>query len=273
MEDKLYTRAEVEQTEKGLLAVASSAVEDRHGEIVSVEGWDLKNFKKNPVLLWAHQHEVPAVGGVKSIKVEGSGKNARLIFEPVFHDFTEEARAMKRLYTEVIPELGHPILNSFSVGFRPTEMDGNTYTKQEMLEISPVNVPANPEARMLAIKSLEKDGFSGSVVKSVDNWLQGIKFEDSEENIEIEQLKEVVAEQQVQIASLVKGLQHLNPQGRKDTVITQRLALAKVIARSTDKMLEEKPKGNTALYLKIVKRTAEKLIVDHKQELKSYGKN
>jgi len=44
-------KAQLEKKEDGtLIAVASSSVEDRHGEKVLVDGWDLKNFKANPVL-------------------------------------------------------------------------------------------------------------------------------------------------------------------------------------------------------------------------------
>jgi len=266
MNEKRYIEAGIEHTDKGLLAVATSAVQDRHGEVVSVEGWDMKNFKKNPVLLWAHDHTIPAIGVAKNIKVDGVGKKARVLFEPVFHDLTDQAKALKQMVED-------KIINSFSVGFRPLEMEGDTYTKQELLEISLVNVPANPEARMLAYKSLKGAGFDDKVISDVVGE-QISKFVDGEaESSEIEELKATVAKQQETIDSLVKGLQHLNPQGRKDTVVTQRLALNKVIVRAADKLLEEKPKGKSALYAKIVKRTAEKLIVDQKQELKSDGKN
>jgi len=50
------------------MAVASTAALDRHGESVSVDGWNIDNFKKNPVLLWAHDHSVPAVGEVVRIE-------------------------------------------------------------------------------------------------------------------------------------------------------------------------------------------------------------
>jgi hypothetical protein len=81
------------------------------------------------------------------------------------------------------------------------------------------------------------------------------------------------AQMQAQIDELVKGLKHLNPQGRKSEVVTQRLALSKVVARAADKLLEDKPKAKQANLAKVIKRASEKLIVDHKQELKLNGKN
>lgn len=261
MSEKLFTKAEIEVSEKGMLAVASTAVEDRHGEVVSLEGWDLKNYKKNPVLQWAHDHTVPAIGVAKNIRIDGVGKKARLLFEPVFHEYTEQAKALKKMVEE-------GIINSFSVGFRPLEVDGNTYTKQELLEISLVNVPANPEARMLAYKSLHDAGFSTEVIKQV-----GAFVEQAAKDDEIAELKEVVLSQGQQIEELVKGLKHLNPQGRKSEVLTSRLSLNKVIARANDKLLEGTSGSDGAKLLKVIKRANEKLIVDQKQELKLSGKN
>jgi HK97 family phage prohead protease len=263
MNDKLFTKAEIERTDKGLVAVATTAVEDRHGEVVTIEGWDTKNFKKNPILLWAHDHTEPAIGVAKNLRLDGAGKKAKMVFEPVFHDLTDKAKALKSMVEE-------GIINSFSVGFRPLEMEGNTYTKQELLEISLVNVPANPDARMMAYKSLKAEGFDDAVIKEVGAWVEA---EEKVVDHELEALKDIISQQQEKIDELVKGLKHLNPQGRMSEVVTQRLALSKVVARAADKLLEDKPKAKQANLAKVIKRASEKLIVDHKQELKLNGKN
>lgn len=272
MSDKLFTKAEVEVTEKGMLAVASTAVEDRHGEIVSVEGWDLKNYKKNPVLQWAHDHTVPAIGIAKNLKIEGTGKKARLVFEPVFHEFTEQAKALKKMVEE-------KIINSFSVGFRPLEVDGNIYTQQELLEISLVNVPANPEARMLAYKSLHEAGFSDQVAKDIGAWVnletdpekQFVSV--GEYTIMFRSMKNEIEKLKQSNEELVKGLKHLNPQVDRKQAVINRLTVSKAIARASDKMLEQKPTGNNAVLLKVIKRSSDALINDSKQELKLSGKN
>lgn len=263
--EKLHLKAEIERTDKGMSAIASTSVEDRHGETVQQDGWDLKNYKKNPVLQWAHDHTIPAIGMAKNIRIEGEGKKAKLMFDPVFHDITPEAKALKQLVegTEDYP----PMLNSFSVGFRPLEVDGTNYVKSELLEISLVNVPANSEARVLAHKSLERAGFSENVIKTVGVWVERIAFEET-----VSGLKAQNESLQKQVDDLVKGLKHLNPVVRKDAVVTSRLALNKVIARATDKILEERPVGIQAPLLKVIKRANEKLIVDQKRELIS-GKN
>ena len=50
--------AEITKAADGsFIAVASTNSVDRHGEIVDNNGWDLKSFKKNPVILWGHDHD------------------------------------------------------------------------------------------------------------------------------------------------------------------------------------------------------------------------
>lgn len=270
IEQSSHVKATVEKAAGGkLIAVASTASEDRHGEVVSVDGWDLKNFKKNPVLQWAHDHTEPAIGVAKNIKVEGTGKKARLVFEPVFHDLTDKARALKAMV-----EAG--ILNSFSVGFRPLEVDGNVFTKNELLEISLVNVPANPDARLMAYKALEAKGLDTSVLGEIKAWTDEVaEVIPEDETPSIEALQAKLSDMEDKYELLVKGLKNLNPHGRNSEVVKTRLSLNKVIARATDKILEQSTNkdSQTVSLAKVVKRANEKLIVDQKQEIKLNGKN
>lgn len=160
---KLFTKAVITEkdVENGTFtAVASTGRVDRQGEIVSPEGWDLEQFKKNPVLLWSHDHTKPAIGKATKIWIEGIGSQAKLMFQGFWQTVTKEGQEAAELVA-----LG--ILNSFSVGFLPEDMVGNKYTKQELLEISLVNVPANPEAIMLAYKALKENGMSDDTAKLI----------------------------------------------------------------------------------------------------------
>jgi len=145
---------------KTKLAIASTAVLDRQDEIIDQKGWDLSNFKNNNPLLWSHNSYEPLIGNCKNARVEKMNGKDALVFEPDFHEETELARAVKALYDQ-----GR--LKTFSVGFKPIEMDGNVYTKQELLEISAVNVPANPDAQMLAYRSLSQKGFHAATITEV----------------------------------------------------------------------------------------------------------
>ena len=124
------------------VAVASDMSVDRYGEIVDVAGWDLKGFKDNPVLLWGHDHTIPAIGKATKIWIE----EKKLMFKGIFAR-TPFAQEIKMLVED-------GIINSFSVGFLAKKMEGNIFTDQELLEISFVNVPANANAMMLSAEKL-----------------------------------------------------------------------------------------------------------------------
>lgn len=256
--DTKYTSAQVDVSEKGIVAIASTSTEDRHGEIVDVEGWDLKNFKKNPVLQWAHDHTQPPIGVAKKVWIEGTGKKAKLMFEPVFHEVTEQARAIKRLFEE-------KILKTFSVGFRPLESDGDKFLKQELLEISAVNVPANADAMMMAYKALKGD-VNEDTMQSIGIPATFIK--------EMGAMRQEMSIIKGQLDTAVKGLQHLNPHpGRDQRLVTERLSVVKAIVRASDKMLEQKqmPQVKRERLVKAMKLASERLIKSHKEELN--GKN
>ncbi len=125
--------------EEGVLeaAIASTSVVDRAGDIISQEGWELDNFKKNPQFLWGHNMRDyrPPIGRVEKIWFEGD----KLMFKPKF-DMKDPFAA------ELFRKVKEGFLNAFSVGFNPLEIEGNTFTKSELLEISLVAVPANQEA-------------------------------------------------------------------------------------------------------------------------------
>lgn len=241
-------------------AIASSEAEDRQGEVVQVGGWQLKNFKDNPILLFMHDHTKP-IG--KATRVWTDKASKKLMFKGMMSTATEWGRAAKQLMDE-------GILKAFSVGFRPLEIDGNLITKAELYEISLVSVPANPEARLLMAKSLEKSGFDEKFIKSFTKEVEKEKTQEAIEKIQ-SQLSKVTEELSVvketaQIA--VKGLEHLNPLRSKHEVTTQRLALSKVIAKASDKLIgEQMPHDKAVSYAKVIKRSSEMLIRSHKGDL------
>jgi len=141
MPDMLIAKGFVEKVneEDGVIeaAIASTSVVDRTGDIIDQSGWDLSNFLKNPQFLWGHnlRDYRPPIGKVEKIWLEGD----RLMFRPRFDLKDPFAKELFRKVKE-------GFLNAFSVGFNPLEIDGNTFTKSELLEISLVAVPANQEA-------------------------------------------------------------------------------------------------------------------------------
>ncbi len=126
--------------------IASTSSIDRDGESIAVEGWSFDNYMKNPILLFGHNYwDMHAIiGAVTNLTVEGKD----VIAEGVFAD-TPEGQYIQKLYDD-------GILKTVSVGFIPLERNANVITKAELLEISFVPVPANPEALAMAktIKAL-----------------------------------------------------------------------------------------------------------------------
>ena len=135
---------------------ATSGVMDRQDEIVTPDGWQTDTFMLNPVFLVSHDYSSLPVGKVVSISNDGAG----LVAEVVFDEDDPEAQKVARKY-----EAG--FLNAVSVGFKSIERTGSwgdrnnpiKHIKKELLEISAVSVPANPEALMLR-------GLSGMTAKA-----------------------------------------------------------------------------------------------------------
>src|SRR4051794_32581456 len=118
-------------------AVFSSEVEDRHGEIV-YQDFDLKAFKKNPVFLDSHNYDSieHIIGKISPITV----KDGKLQGDIEFATMNPKGELAEKM-----ADAG--FLNTTSIGFIPKQFDdkGNIL-KSELLEISAVAVPANPEA-------------------------------------------------------------------------------------------------------------------------------
>ncbi len=169
---KLFLEAKVKAIEAGVFeVVASTGQVDRMGDTIDPKGWYLNNYKKNPVVLWAHNNFEPPVARANKVWVEND-KELKLqgVFAPT--PFAQEIRTL----------VENGFLSAVSVGFMPLaedqkgniEIDGKTYrrmndeemkdfqkgiyrdgqkfTKQELLEVSWVDVPALPYALVNARK-------------------------------------------------------------------------------------------------------------------------
>jgi HK97 family phage prohead protease len=140
---------EFDEKERSLTALVSTATKDRMGEVLIPGGADLKNYNKNPVVLWAHDYSRPPIGKSMWTKRTQEGVLAKVKFAS-----TPFADEIYQLYKG-------GFMKAFSVGFLPKEWeDGDgekkpkrTFSKWEMIEFSAVPVPANPDALGLALKS------------------------------------------------------------------------------------------------------------------------
>jgi len=195
---------EVNIGEKTLTAVISTDATDRMGESVLPEGIDQKNFRKNPVVVWAHDYSMLPIGKAEFVKRSGNQLISRMKFAD--HEFANE---VFNLYKD-------GFLKAFSIGFIPKEWeDGDgkktpyrTYKKWELLEYSAVPIPANPEALQLAVQRgiVHEDRIIDDIQKSLDDEENEEEKEPTDEEIEQEEQEE---EKQEDTEPEGKGLEEL----------------------------------------------------------------
>jgi len=173
---KKFLEAVVKSTGEGIFeVVASSGKTDRLGDTIDPKGWYLKNYRKNPVILWSHMTggfgtpAIPPVARADKVWVEDE-KELKIRGHFADTPFAQELKAL----------VEGGFLNAVSVGFIPLveeekgniEIEGKMYrratdeeiekniygkegehfSKQELLEVSWVNVPALATALVSARK-------------------------------------------------------------------------------------------------------------------------
>lgn len=180
----------IDEKEMTLTAAISTDTVDRMGEVLDPRGIDIKNYTKNPVVLFAHDYSQPPIGKAMWVRRDG-----QMIISKVKFASTAFAQEIFQLYKE-------GIMKAFSVGFVPkdyVEGDGKksprlTYTKWELLEYSAVPVPANPDAIALA---LQKGIVLSDQIKSafeIKEELPGEEIKDIEVEAKNDGLDELMAE-------------------------------------------------------------------------------
>lgn len=130
-------------TEGEVEFVVSTNALDAHGERINVDGIDVTDFKKNPVVLWGHDgFNLPIAKATKIWKEDG-----KLMARAKF--YLKDTFANK-VYNYIVDGF----LNAVSIGGMVKEWgdDGITIEKLLMKEFSVVSVPANQEA-LVASKS------------------------------------------------------------------------------------------------------------------------
>lgn len=156
------TKAFDVQTDGTLLAVASTAEVDRQGDIV-YQDWDLKDYKKNPIVLFSHNQTLPI--GTADVWVEDPDSTDPMKRRLMTHiKLAQEGTSP--LINTIRKLVQQKILRAISVGFLPIAKDmrldergqpmGFHFRKNRLLEQSIVSVPANAQALSL-MKSMDSD--------------------------------------------------------------------------------------------------------------------
>lgn len=149
------TTRDVSLTNRTATFTASTPTIDRYGDIIESNGWVLDNYKRNPVILFAHDSRSLPIGSAQKVFFDANGNLSVTV---------KFARAVGSydLPEVILQYVNDGVLNAVSVGFIPLEFQyrfendeegnqkpwpsGRIYTKSELLETSIVPIPANPEA-------------------------------------------------------------------------------------------------------------------------------
>lgn len=173
----IYSPLEVKSSKKTkrgfkIAGYANTVDKDRAGDIISASAWakGVDNYRKNPVLLYQHDHSKP-IGRVKKISVDKKG----IYVEAEVSDAAENLHGVQTLIRD-------GALKSFSVGFMVKDgrydrsTDSTVITDVELHEISVVSVPCNQESLFSMRKSFDSQA-------QFEEFKQGLVQEKSMEGI------------------------------------------------------------------------------------------
>lgn len=142
---------ETTDTTSTTVVIASTDAPDRYGDIVDQATWKLDRYNANPIIQWGHRYDLPPIGKA-SVGVHDGELLAEITWDTGEHN---------SLANTVASQFENGFLSAVSVGFMPghavkrssLEQDdprfapaGMVYFEPELLEISAVPIPANPEA-------------------------------------------------------------------------------------------------------------------------------
>lgn len=143
----------IDEEKRVIKGTATTPTVDRMGDIIDPLG---VKFANPLAFLWQHQHDKP-IGSVKFDKPTKGG----IGFEAeIAHPDTVESAGLKDRLQEAWDSIKTGLVRAVSVGFRPIEysfMDngGIRFSETEVYELSAVTIPANSEALISTIKSLD----------------------------------------------------------------------------------------------------------------------
>lgn len=157
--------------------IASSERVDRMGDIVR-QKWNLKDYKKNPVILFAHNSdEIIGRSIMEEVRNEGRGGLGRHLAIWVEYAGVQHNPLAERMHRMT----RDGFLNAGSVGFMPTDVYnpesdeerqalglgpwGVEFRKNDLMEFSPCAIPANPDALVQSTKAMARKGYDEETIQ------------------------------------------------------------------------------------------------------------
>ncbi len=154
MQNRAYSVLQVKSVDEDrrvIRGIATTPSVDRVGDIIDPMG---VKFQNSFAFHWQNQHDKP-IGSVKSDKPTAKG----IEFEATIAKEDEPGTLKDRL-DEAWQSIKAGLVRAVSIGFRPIEyafMDngGIRYSETEVYELSAVTIPANADALITTIKSID----------------------------------------------------------------------------------------------------------------------
>lgn len=167
----------VEPGERSVVARISTTDVDRSGDVVLPSGADYSDFKKNPVVMFAHDTGKLPIGKAERIERMTDGMRSKVKFadRPDSHP-----PAVEWLPDTVFSLFQQGVLRAFSIGFIVDEWRAATekdmrrfgdaarriFTKWRLIEFSVVPVPDNQNALVEAVSK----GYASADSQVCDLW-------------------------------------------------------------------------------------------------------
>jgi HK97 family phage prohead protease len=154
MQNRAYSVLEikaVDESARTLTGIATTPSVDRVGDIIEPDG---VKFTNPMPFLWQHNHDQP-IGTVEFDKPTKDGVKFRANL-PII----EEAGILRDRIEEAWQSMKAGLVRAVSIGFRPLEYafmetGGIRFNEVEVYELSAVTIPANSEALITSIKSID----------------------------------------------------------------------------------------------------------------------
>jgi HK97 family phage prohead protease len=148
-----------EDSKEGFAWTLSTFDLDRFQERIDPAGWDFSRYMENPVVEWAHRYDIPAIGKIEGLTVNDDGLQGLVFFN---------SKEFDPFGWSIGQRVKAGVIRAGSVGFRVFEIeipskedskDGTSliFRKQELLEFSICNVPANPFALAKSVTETKQD--------------------------------------------------------------------------------------------------------------------
>jgi len=155
----------LDEDQRLIEGIATTPTTDRVGDIVEPRG---AQFKLPLPLLWQHRSSEP-IGHVVKASVTNDGIQIQARFAKI-----SEAGKLKDRLDEAWQSVKHGLVRGLSIGFMPAKdgmeplnpkepWGGQRFTSWEWFELSAVTIPANMDATINTIKSIDRESLSAAL--------------------------------------------------------------------------------------------------------------